>query len=122
MNWKWLGWALVGGIVAKQILSSRNKANDNNSYEGRSKKNNEACFEEKGPNMSNDLYEVRIKGTIHCNGPKPINKVIVVDKIQAQMFQGPNRYAAIENWIRANYPGAEKLSSYRGFACEVRKL
>ena len=73
-------------------------------------------------NKKEELYQVRIKGTIQCNGPKIINKAFVADKVQAQMFQGSKRYEAIEGWIRANYPAAKPQASYRNFGVEVKRL
>ena len=68
---------------------------------------------------SNDqMYDVRIKGTIQLNGSKTINHIVRMNKPQMQMFTGSKRYEAIEGWIKANYPGA-KIPSIRGFSCEV---
>ena len=68
------------------------------------------------------MYEVKIKGTIQCNGPKIINKVVVMDQVQMKMFTGSKRYEAIEGWIKANYPAAKPLKSYRGFAVEAKQI
>ncbi|KAA6330319.1 hypothetical protein EZS27_020958 [termite gut metagenome] len=66
------------------------------------------------------MYEVRIKGSIQCNGPKMINTVVLMDKTQMQMFTGSKRYEAIEGWIKANYPAAKPQNSYRNFGIEVK--
>ncbi|WP_163309607.1 hypothetical protein [Dysgonomonas sp. 521] len=68
------------------------------------------------------MYEVRIKGTIQCNGPKTINRVVIMDKTQMQMFTGSKRYEAIEGWIKANYPGAKPKGSYRDFGVESKPV
>ncbi|WP_018665772.1 hypothetical protein [Bacteroides gallinarum] len=67
------------------------------------------------------LYEIRIKGTIQCNGPKPISKTFIGDRLQAQMFTGSRRREALEDWVRANYPGADPQSG-RNLAAEVKPL
>ncbi|KAA6311640.1 hypothetical protein EZS27_037272 [termite gut metagenome] len=66
------------------------------------------------------MYEVRIKGSIQCNGPKMINTIILMDKTQMEMFTGSKRYEAIEGWIKANYPAAKPQNSYRNFGIEVK--
>ncbi|KAA6337996.1 hypothetical protein EZS27_013970 [termite gut metagenome] len=67
------------------------------------------------------MYEVRIKGSIQCNGPKMINTVVLMDKTQMEMFTGSKRYEAIAGWIKANYPSAKPQSSYRNFGIEVKQ-
>lgn len=118
MNWKLVGLAIVGGLVAKKVLSGKDKKQDRESedyYEDEDK----VVAPRKG---KEELYQIKIKGTIQCNGPKNINKTFVADKVQAQMFSGSKRYEAIENWIRANYPAAKPMASYRGFGVEVKPL
>ena len=66
------------------------------------------------------MYEVRIKGSIQCNDPKTINRVVLMDTTQMQMFTGSKRYKAIEGWINANYPGAKLQQSYRNFGVEAK--
>jgi hypothetical protein len=72
-----------------------------------------------GESGGETMYEVRIKGTIQANGPKTINRVIIVDRTQMLLFTGSRRYEALEGWIRANYPGA-KIPNIRSFATEVK--
>lgn len=73
-----------------------------------------------GSSSEEQMYEVRIKGTIQCNGPKAINRVVVMDRAQMQMFTGSKRYETIEGWIKANYPGAKPQQSYRNFGVEAK--
>lgn len=73
-----------------------------------------------GSSSEEQMYEVRIKGTIQCNGPKVINRVVVMDRAQMQMFTGSKRYETIEGWIKANYPGAKPQQSYRNFGVEAK--
>lgn len=68
-----------------------------------------------------EMYEVRIKGTIQANGPKIINRVVCMDRTQMQLFTGSKRYEAIEGWIKANYPGA-KIPNIRSFEVESRRV
>ena len=68
-----------------------------------------------------EIYEVRIKGTIQANGPKTINKVVRMDRTQMQLFTGSKRYEAIEGWIKANYPGA-KIPNIRNFGVESKRV
>jgi hypothetical protein len=68
-----------------------------------------------------EMYDVRIKGTIQANGPKTINRVVRMDRTQMQLFTGSKRYEAIEGWIRANYPGA-KIPNIRNFGTECKRV
>ncbi len=70
---------------------------------------------------SEEMYDVRIKGTIQANGPKTINRVVRMDKTQMQLFTGSKRYEAIEGWIKANYPGA-KIPNIRNFGIEWKRV
>jgi len=57
------------------------------------------------------MYEIHIVGTIQANGPKSINRKIIVDETQRQLFTGSKRKEALEGWVRANYPGVTKVNS-----------
>lgn len=74
------------------------------------------------PPREEQMYEVRIKGTINCNGPKPINRVVIMDTKQMQMFSGCKQNEAIEGWIKANYPAAKPQKNYRNFGVEVKPV
>jgi len=75
-----------------------------------------------GSSSKEEMYEVKIKGTIQSNGPKAINRVVLMDRTQMQMFTGSKRYAAIEGWLKANYPAAKPQQSYRNFGVEVKPV
>lgn len=119
MNWKLLGLAIVGGLIAKKTLSDKDK---NRCQESGVYYEDDEDVITPYKSKKEELYQVRIKGTLQCNGPKIIDKTFVADKVQAQMFQGSKRYEAIEGWIRANYPAAKPQSSYRNFGVEVKRL
>lgn len=95
MNWKLLGLAVIGGLIAKSVLSSGKEkviySEDSDSDNGGGEKR---C-------------EVTIKGTLRCNGPKPIKKTIIMDAEQARVFTGSRRYEAFEDFVRTYYPGYE---------------
>ena len=57
-----------------------------------------------------ELYRVRFQGTIQLNGSKSINKVVEMDRVQANLFTGSKRKEAVAGWIRTNYPGAKNVS------------
>lgn len=117
MNWKLLGLTIIGGLIAKKVLFGKDK---------KSYQESDFCYENDTiasyESKKEELYLVRIKGTLQCNGPKIINKTFIADKVQAQMFIGSKRYEAIEGWIRANYPAAKPRMSYRNFGVEVKPL
>lgn len=124
-------WMVVPGIAiymlyllyksVKAVFSFKHKScNKKNEDYTCDNDNNET--ELKRDYTKEELYEVRIKGTVQCNGPKVIDKRFVADKVQAQMFQGNKRYEAIEGWVRANYPAAKAQTSYRNFGVEVKRL
>lgn len=108
-------------IGCKKALSEKNK-NNVSSLEYDEYEETATTTQTHSRSKKEELYEIRIKGTVQCNGPKIINKTFVADKVQAQMFQGSRRYEAIEGWIHANYPSAKPQSSYRNFAVEVKLL
>ena len=57
------------------------------------------------------MYEIHIAGSIQANGSKHINRKIVVDETQKQLFTGSKRKEALEGWVRVNYPGVTKVNS-----------
>jgi hypothetical protein len=71
--------------------------------------------------MGQEMYDVRIKGTIQANGAKTINRVVRMDRTQMLLFTGSKRYEAIEGWIKANYPGA-KIPNIRSFGTECKQV
>jgi hypothetical protein len=78
-------------------------------------------YDSESTDDNEEMYEVRIKGTIQANGPKTINRVVRMDRTQMQLFTGSKRYEAIEGWIRANYPGA-KIPNIRSFGTESKRV
>lgn len=74
-----------------------------------------------GSSGGEQMYEVKIKGTIQMNGPKNIRETIVVDRQQMQAFTGSKRYEAIEGWLKVNYPGAT-IPNIRSFAAEAKPI
>lgn len=67
------------------------------------------------------MYEVKIKGTVQAGGPKSINTTVLMNRTQMQLFTGRNRYEAIEGWINANYPGAT-IPNIRNFGTESKPV
>ncbi|WP_018665769.1 hypothetical protein [Bacteroides gallinarum] len=123
MNWKLAALAIVGGLAVKKVLSKEKQESDFalSHYENGKKRKAVFASQTHSSNAKEQLYEIRIKGTIQCNGPKPINKTFIGDRLQAQMFTGSRRREALEDWVRANYPGAEPQSG-RNLAAEVKPL
>lgn len=109
MDWKSIGIAIIGGLLAKTILSGKKDGIAKEKSNGNSHGNKEK------------LYQVTIKGTVQANGPLSIRKTVVMDEKQARLFCGANRYEAMEGWIHANYPGA-KIRNIRDFAAEIKPL
>lgn len=66
-------------------------------------------------------YKVTVKGTVQLNGPVSVNKSIIVDERQAQMYTGAKRYDAIEGFLKVHYPGC-RIPNIRNFGVEVKPL
>lgn len=45
-------------------------------------------------------WKVTIRGTGQNNGTVPINKTVEIDENAAKVFNGPNRYQAIEAFVQ----------------------
>lgn len=51
--------------------------------------------------------KVTVKGTGQLNGPKVINKTVIMDSSMAKEFTGSKRYDVIEDFVRTHYPGVK---------------
>uniref|UniRef100_UPI00404A4BA0 hypothetical protein n=1 Tax=Flavobacterium sp. TaxID=239 RepID=UPI00404A4BA0 len=51
--------------------------------------------------------KVTVKGTGQLNGPKIINKTVIMDSSMAKEFTGSKRYDVIEDFVRTHYPGVK---------------
>jgi hypothetical protein len=67
------------------------------------------------------MYDVRIKGTIQANGPKPVDRWVRMDETQKRMFTGGKRKEALEGWVRANYPSFTKINTLVVVECKSIK-
>ena len=51
--------------------------------------------------------KVTVKGTGQLNGPKVINKTVIMDSSMANEFTGSKRYEVIEAFVNTHYPGVK---------------